>query len=117
MWVPICLPVPIPAGPVPTNPCRLLNPCRSLKTNKGLFEPIVMFFGLCNSLAMFQAMINKIFKEMLDEGWMVIYMDDILTQLASKYITLGNKVEIQVISFWLPEYKLWEKIISKLMIY
>ena len=30
-------------------------------TNKGLFEPQVMYFGLCNSLGMFQRMINSIF--------------------------------------------------------
>ena len=38
----------------------------------------VMFFSLCNSPATFQAMMNEIFKDMLDEGWIVIYMDDIL---------------------------------------
>jgi Reverse transcriptase (RNA-dependent DNA polymerase) len=37
-----------------------------------------MFFGLCNSPATFQVMMNKIFKDMIDEGWVVIYMDDIL---------------------------------------
>ena len=50
----------------------------AFKTNKGLFEPMVMFFGLCNSPATFQAMMNEIFKDMLAEGWIVIYMDDIL---------------------------------------
>jgi len=30
-------------------------------TNKGLFEPQVMYFGLCNSLGTFQRMINSIF--------------------------------------------------------
>ena len=28
----------------------------AFKTNKGLFELTVMFFGMCNSLAMFQSM-------------------------------------------------------------
>ena len=42
------------------------------------FEPMVMFFGLCNSLATFQAMMNNYFRDYLDEGWVVIYMDDIL---------------------------------------
>ena len=50
----------------------------TFKTNKGLFELMVMFFRLCNSPATFQAMMNEIFKDMLDEGWIVIYMDDIL---------------------------------------
>ena len=44
----------------------------------GLFEPTVMFFGLCNAPATFQSMMNHIFSDMLAEGWLVIYMDDIL---------------------------------------
>ena len=47
-------------------------------TNQGLFEPKVIFFGLTNSPATFQAMMNDIFKEEIREGWVSIYMDDIL---------------------------------------
>ena len=47
-------------------------------TNKGLFEPKVMFFGLTNSPATFQTMMNAIFEEELREDWLTIYMDDIL---------------------------------------
>jgi hypothetical protein len=37
-----------------------------------------MFFELCNSLATFQAMMNDIFRDMLNEGWLIIYMNNIL---------------------------------------
>ena len=37
-----------------------------------------MFFGLTNSPATFQTMMNDIFREEIAEGWVVIYMDDIL---------------------------------------
>ena len=37
-----------------------------------------MFFGLTNSPATFQTMMNAIFSEELLEGWLTIYMDDIL---------------------------------------
>src|SRR5467141_3687982 len=37
-----------------------------------------MFFGLTNSPATFQTMINDIFRELIDEGVVVIYMDNIL---------------------------------------
>jgi len=47
-------------------------------TNEGLFEPTVMFFGLTNSPATFQMMMNAIFEEELREGWLIIYMDDML---------------------------------------
>jgi hypothetical protein len=50
----------------------------AFKTNKGLFKPTVMFFGLCNSPVTFQVMMNDIFRDMLNEGWLIIYMDDIL---------------------------------------
>jgi hypothetical protein len=44
--------------------------------NKGLFEPTVMFFGLTNSPATFQTMMNAVFLEEIAERWMTIYMDD-----------------------------------------
>src|SRR5882724_5137974 len=47
-------------------------------TNRGLFEPLVMFFSLTNSPATFQTMMNDIFKELIDEGVVTIYMDNIL---------------------------------------
>jgi hypothetical protein len=50
----------------------------AFKTKFGLFEPTVMFFGLCNSPATFQRMMDGIFAEEIAQGWLVIYMDDIL---------------------------------------
>ena len=44
---------------------------------KGLFEPTVMFFGMCNSPATFQSMMDTIFNDMIDESIVIIYMDDI----------------------------------------
>ena len=47
-------------------------------TDRGLFEPLVMFFGLTNSPTTFQTMMNDIFRELIAEGVVVVYMDDIL---------------------------------------
>jgi len=47
-------------------------------TNRGLFEPLVMFFGMTNSLATFQTMMNDIFWNLIAEGIVVVYLDDIL---------------------------------------
>jgi hypothetical protein len=47
-------------------------------TEFGLYEPNVMFFGLCNSPATFQAYMNCTFQQEINEGWLIIYMDDIL---------------------------------------
>jgi len=48
------------------------------RTNRGLFEPLVMFFGMTNSPATFQTMMNDIFRDLIAEGIMVVYLDDIL---------------------------------------
>jgi len=37
-----------------------------------------MFFGMTNSLATFQIMMNNIFQDLIVEGIMVVYLDDIL---------------------------------------
>jgi hypothetical protein len=50
----------------------------AFKTKYGLFEPTVMFFGLCNSPATFQNMMDHIFKEEIEKGIVIVYMDDIL---------------------------------------
>ena len=45
-------------------------------TNKGLFKPQVMYFGLCNLPGTFQRMMNSIFQELLYEEVLANYMDD-----------------------------------------
>ena len=50
----------------------------AFKTKFGLFKPTVMFFGLCNSHVTFQRMMDGIFMEEITQGWLVVYMDDIL---------------------------------------
>ena len=47
-------------------------------TNRGLFEPMVMFFGLCNSPLTFQRMMDDIFGDLVRAGIVIVYMDDIL---------------------------------------
>jgi hypothetical protein len=60
-------------------------------TPQGLFEPLVMFFGLTNTLAMFQAMMNKIFRMEVAQGWLSIYMDDIAIHMKP----LNGEMELQ----------------------
>jgi hypothetical protein len=47
-------------------------------TSSGLYEPTVMFFGLCNSPATFQVFMNEISADLIREGVVKVYMDDIL---------------------------------------
>ena len=50
----------------------------AFKTNRGLFEPTVMFFSMCNLLATFQSIMDSIFIEEIEDGVTIVYMDDIL---------------------------------------
>jgi len=50
----------------------------AFRTNCGLFEPLVMFFGMTNSPATFQTMMNDVFRTIIAEGIVVVYLDDIL---------------------------------------
>ena len=43
-----------------------------------LFKPNIMFFEMCNSLATFQTFMDDLFGDYIVEGWLVIYMDDLL---------------------------------------
>src|SRR5258705_212943 len=55
----------------------------AFSTNRGLFEPLVMFFGLCNSPATFQTMMNDILCPFIDCNEAICYMDDILIYSSS----------------------------------
>jgi len=50
----------------------------AFRTNRGLFEPLIMFFGMTNSSATFQTMMNDVFRIVIAEGIVVVYLDDIL---------------------------------------
>jgi len=50
----------------------------SFNTPFGTFTPTVMFFGLCNSPATFQRVMNHLFDPLLRTGCILIYIDDIL---------------------------------------
>jgi len=53
-------------------------------TNDGLYEPTVMFFGLCNSPATFQAMMNMLFRNLIASGDLTVYMDDMAMHTSPK---------------------------------
>ena len=75
-------------------------------TNRGLFEPLVMFFGLTNSPATFQTMMNDIFHELIMEGVVVVYLDDIL--IYTETIEEHRAVTRRVLEL-LQEHKLFLK--------
>ena len=63
-------------------------------TNRGLFEPQVMFFGLTNSPATFQALMNTIFADLVAVGKVAVYLDDILIYSAMPKEHLATTHEV-----------------------
>jgi len=47
-------------------------------TLEGLFEPMVMFFGLINSPMTFQTMMNKILQDLINVRKVAIFIDNVI---------------------------------------
>ena len=47
-------------------------------TPKESFEPIVMFFGLTNSPATFQAIMNELLRDLINTGKVAVFIDDVI---------------------------------------
>jgi len=62
---------------------------------EGSFEPTVMFFRLTNSLAMFQAIMNELLRDLINTGKVVVFIDDVIVETE---IEKGhNKLVVEVI--------------------
>jgi Integrase zinc binding domain/Reverse transcriptase (RNA-dependent DNA polymerase) len=72
----------------------------AFRINWGLYQPMVMFFGMCNSLATFQSMMDEIFEKKIEDNLIIVYMDDILA--FSKMIHGLKKIK------WIILEKAWE---------
>ena len=47
-------------------------------THVGSYGPVVMFFGMTNSPATFQGIMNEILRDMINEGKVAAFVDDVL---------------------------------------
>ena len=72
--------------------------------NWGLFELLIMFFGLCNSPATFQTMMNDILHPFIDHNEAIFYMDDIL--IYSSSLTDHQRITQEILQT-LCSYKLF----------
>ena len=45
---------------------------------EGLFEPTVMFFGLTDPLATFQAMMNELLRDLINTGKVAIFINNVI---------------------------------------
>ncbi len=91
----------------------------AFKTRYGLFEPTVMYFGLTNSPATFQTMMNFIYRDVILKheplGTTIrIYMDDIsiatCTNLADHHRTVHNVLQVALLHnlYFKPEKCLFD---------
>ena len=51
---------------------------------KGSFEPTVMFFGLTNSLATFQAIMNDLLRDLVVEEKVAVFIDDMMVAMETE---------------------------------
>jgi len=60
----------------------------------GSFKPTVMFFGMTNSSAIFQAIINKILKDLINKEKVVAFVDDMLvgTEIEKGYDKIVKEI-------------------------
>ena len=50
----------------------------------GFFKPIVMFFGMTNLPAIFQAMINEILRDLINKGKIMVKGEKMIFTVTSK---------------------------------
>jgi len=85
----------------------------ALSMPEGSFEPTVMFFGLTNSPAMFQAMMNDLLRDLVVEEKVAVFIDDII--VATETEKGHNKIVEEVLRrleendlFVKPEKCVWK---------
>jgi len=75
-------------------------------THLGVYEPVVMYFGLTNSSATFQAMMNDILRDLIDKGDVAAFIDDVI---------VGTKMEeehdeiVEEVLKWMEDHDLYLK--------
>ena len=72
----------------------------------GSYEPVVMFFGMINSPTIFQDIMNEILRDMINEGKMVAFVDDMLIGIETEE---GYDELVKEVLKWLEENDLYVK--------
>jgi len=51
---------------------------------EGSFKPTMMFFGLTNSPATFQAMMNELLRDLINTGKVAVFIDDVIVGMETE---------------------------------
>ena len=85
----------------------------AFSTPEGLFEPMVMFFGLTNLPAMFQVMMNNLLRDLVVEENVAVFIDDVM--IAMEIVEEYNEIVEEVLRrleendlFVKPEKCMWK---------
>jgi len=70
------------------------------------YEPVVMFFGMTNLPTTFQGMMNKILRDMINEGKVAVFVDNVLV---GTEIEEGHDVIVEEVLRRLEENDLYVK--------
>jgi hypothetical protein len=81
-------------------------PKTAFTTRYGLYEDLVMSFGLTNAPAHFKYLMNSVFVPELDK-FVVVFIDDILIYSRSME---EHEEHLQIILQWLREHQLYAKL-------
>ena len=74
---------------------------------EGSFEPIVIFFRLTNSPATFQVMMNKLLRDLINTGKVMVFIDDMIIGTETKE---GHKELVAEVIKRLEENDLYVKL-------
>jgi len=72
-------------------------------TPEGAFEPTVMFFGLTNLLATFQAMMNELLRDLINTRKVAVFIDDIIIEMETE--EEHDEIVVEVISVMNQDFK------------
>ncbi|MBW0518183.1 hypothetical protein O181_057898 [Austropuccinia psidii MF-1] len=98
-------------------------------THCGIYEYLRMLFGIKNAPSHYQRMMNTIFPTALSEGWLIIYIDDIiicsdswslnlerLARVLHKAAEVNMKISLKKCKFGFEELKALGHIVSGLIL-
>jgi hypothetical protein len=84
-------------------------PKTAFRTPFGLYEFLVLPFGLTNAPATFQRLMNEVFHDFIREGFVVVYLDDVLIYSKTEEEHLG---QLERVFTRLREHQLLAKLVK-----